>query len=83
MHLCNIPSVDTYKFYNKGHKATKCRFDVTRLVLKIMNGDCNIPLTFRTKFSNQELYDLALESITPKHDHTIADVTLYNKYLFT
>jgi len=79
MHLCNIPSVDTYKFYNKGHKATKCRFDVAKLVLKLMNGDCNIPLTFRTKYTNQELYDLALESITPKRDQSKAVVTTFTK----
>lgn len=78
-HLCNIPSVDTYKYYNRGHKLTKCNFDVAKLVLRIANGNCNIPLTFRKKYTNENLYDIALESITPKRDHLVAVVTSFTK----
>lgn len=67
-HLCNLPSVDVYKYYNRGHKNTKCKFDIATTVIKISNGDCNIPLTFRKKYSDLDLYNLALESITPKLD---------------
>jgi hypothetical protein len=78
-HLCNIPSVDTYKYYNRGHKITKCNFDVAKLALRIASGDCNIPLTFRKIYTNQDLYDIALESITPKRDHLRAVVTSFTK----
>jgi hypothetical protein len=70
-HLCNIPSVDTYKYYNRGHKITKCNFDVAKLSLRIANGDCNIPLTFRKMYKDEDLYNIALESITPKRDHLV------------
>jgi len=78
-HLLNIPSVDTYKFYNRGHRVTKCRFDMYKLVLALASGDCNVPLTFRKIHTNQDLYDIALESITPKRDHLKAIVTSFTK----
>jgi hypothetical protein len=76
-HMVNIPSVDTYKYYNKGHRVTKCKFDVARLCLQIANGNCNIPLTNRTRYTNTELYDIALAAITPKKDSRIAVVTTF------
>lgn len=79
-HLVNIPSVDTYKYYNRGHRITKCKFDVAKLCIAIANGDCNIPLTFRKMFTNQDLYDIALESITPKRNHQKNVVTSFTKW---
>jgi hypothetical protein len=78
-YLVNIPSIDTYKYYNRGHRITKCKFDVAKLVISLGNGDCNIPLTPRTVYTNQDLYDIALESITPKRNHRVAVTTSFTK----
>jgi hypothetical protein len=64
-HLTLLPSVDTYRYYNKGHKVTRCKFDVATTVLKISNGNCNLPLTFRAKNTDESLYEIAMELITP------------------
>jgi len=53
-----IPNLDTYRFYNKGHYATKCKYDVIKAQLALANGDCNIPLHKPLKLDNYELYDL-------------------------
>jgi hypothetical protein len=68
LSLNNLPDVNTYKYCNKGHKDTKCKFDVAKLVLQIANGNCNIPLTVRVKRTDEDLYNMALTSITPKRD---------------
>jgi hypothetical protein len=65
-HLLNIPSVNTYRFYSKGHRVTKCNFDVFKKLLAIANGNCNISLHPRNKFTNDELYDIALGRIDPR-----------------
>jgi hypothetical protein len=69
LHLNNLPDVNTYKYCNKGHKDTKCKFDVAKLVLQIANGNCNIPLMPRAKVSDEDLYMMALDSVTPERDH--------------
>lgn len=66
VHLVNIPSVDTYRCLNRGHRATKCRFDVFKKLLALANGDMNIPLHPRTKRTNDELYNIALGRIDPR-----------------
>jgi hypothetical protein len=66
IHLVNIPSVNTYRFYNRGHRVTKCNFDVFNKLLDISRGNMNIPLHQRTKRTNSELYDLALGRIDPR-----------------
>lgn len=66
VHLVNIPNVDTYRFYNRGHRVTKCNFDVFSRLLAISNGNQNIPLQPRTKLTNDELYDIALGRIDPR-----------------
>lgn len=65
IHLVNIPSVDTYRYKNRGHKHTKCKFDVFVRLLRLVGGDANIPLHPRVKYSNQDLYDIALGRINP------------------
>jgi len=65
IHLVNIPSVDTYRFKNRGHKVTKCKFDVFVRLLRLVGGDSNITLHPRVKYSNQDLYDIALGRINP------------------
>jgi hypothetical protein len=65
IHLVNIPSVDIYRFKNRGHKLTKCKFDVFSRLLQLVGGNENIPLHPRVKYSNQELYDIALGKINP------------------
>jgi hypothetical protein len=56
--MANIPNIDTYRYYNKGHYATKCKYDVLRALLALANGDSNIPLHKPTKLSNFALYAL-------------------------
>lgn len=65
VHLLNIPSVDTYRYKNRGHKETKCRFDVYVSLLKLVGGDTHIALNPRVKYRNDELYDIALGRINP------------------
>jgi hypothetical protein len=56
--MANLPFLDTYRYYNKGHKATKCKFDVLNTLLKLSAGDCNIPLYKPNKLEDYDLYDL-------------------------
>jgi hypothetical protein len=56
--MANVPNIDTYRYYNKGHYATKCKYDVLRALLALANGDSNIPLHKPTKLSNFALYAL-------------------------
>jgi hypothetical protein len=56
--MANVPNIDTYRYYNKGHYATKCKYDVLRSLLELTRGNCNIPLHKPTKLSNFELFDL-------------------------
>lgn len=57
-YMANVPNIDTYRYYNKGHYATKCKFDVLRAFLRLVSGDCNIPLHNPAKLSNFELFEL-------------------------
>jgi hypothetical protein len=66
IHLVNIPSVDTYRYFNRGHRVTKCNFDVFQNLLALANGNQNIPLVPRTKLTNDELYTIALGRIDPR-----------------
>jgi hypothetical protein len=59
--MANVPNIDTYRYYNKGHYATKCRYDVLKAQLALANGDCNIPLHKPTKLSNFELFGLGFQ----------------------
>ena len=59
--MVNIPNVDTYRYYNKGHKATKCKFDVLHTLIKLSRGDNNIPLHKPVKLSNFELFELGFQ----------------------
>lgn len=60
--MVNIPSLDVYRYYNKGHKVTKCKYDVLKTLLRLASGDNNIPLYKPTKLSNFELYDLVFKA---------------------
>lgn len=60
-HMVNVPNVDTYRYYNKGHYATKCKYDVLKATLAMANGDCNIPLHHPAKVSNFELFTRSYE----------------------
>jgi hypothetical protein len=66
IHLVNIPNVDTYRFYNRGHRVTKCNFDIFKRLLELSNGNENIPLHPRTRRTNDELYNIALGRIDPR-----------------
>jgi hypothetical protein len=56
--MANVPNIDTYRYYNKGHYATKCKYDVLHALLALANGNCNIPLHKPTKLDNFELFAL-------------------------
>jgi hypothetical protein len=56
--MANVPNIDTYRYYNKGHYATKCKYDVLHALLELSRGNCNIKLYKPTKLSNFELFDL-------------------------
>jgi len=62
-HLLNLPSVNTYRFYNKGHKVTKCKFEVFKALCAIAQGDTKIRLTSLNKLSNQDIMGLALRDL--------------------
>lgn len=74
-HLVNIPNVDTYRYHSRGHRITKCNFDVFKTLLALASGDNNIPLQPRYKLSNQQLYYLALGRIGKVLDYDGADWT--------
>jgi len=59
--MASVPNIDTYRYYNKGHYATKCKYDVLRAQLALANGDCNIPLHMPTKLDNFTLFDLGFQ----------------------
>jgi len=61
--LATVPTLDTYRFYNKGHFATKCKFEVLQSMLALANGNCNIPLHKPTMLSNIELFELGYSAI--------------------
>jgi len=56
--MANVPNIDTYRYYNKGHYATKCKYDVLHALLELSRGNCNIPLHMPTQLDNYELFDL-------------------------
>jgi len=53
-----IPTVDVYRYYNKGHYATKCKYDVLNTTMKLSSGNMNITASKPTKLSNFELFSL-------------------------
>lgn len=64
--MANVPNIDTYRYYNKGHKATRCKYDVLHALLELSSGNCNIPLHKPTKLSNFELFDLCFQVELPE-----------------
>jgi hypothetical protein len=59
--MANVPNIDTYRYYNKGHYATKCKYDVLHALLALASGNCNIPLHKPTQLSNFELFELGFQ----------------------
>jgi len=59
--MANVPNIDTYRYYNKGHYVTKCKYDVLHALLALANGDMNIPLHNPTKLSNFDLFELGFK----------------------
>jgi hypothetical protein len=60
--MASVPSFDRYKYYNKGHFVTKCKFDVLNAQLALANGDCNIPLHKPWKPTNYDLVDIGFNN---------------------
>jgi len=60
--MANVPNIDTYRYYNKGHYATKCKYDVLKALLAIANGDNKISLHKPTRLSNLKLFSLAFST---------------------
>jgi len=61
--LATVPRLDTYRSYNKGHFATKCKYDVLKNLLALANGNCNIPLHKPAMLDNIELFELGYSAI--------------------
>jgi len=61
-HLVNIPSVDTYRYYNKGHKVTKCKYEVFKAMCALARGDTKIRLTKLNKLRDCDLFSMAFPS---------------------
>jgi hypothetical protein len=61
--LGKLPSLDVYRARNRGHKATKAKYDVLKTLLRLASGDQNVPLYKTTRLSDLELFDLGLELI--------------------
>jgi hypothetical protein len=59
--MAQVPNIDIYRCYNKGHYATKCKYDVLKAQLALANGDCNIPLHMPTKMSNFMLFNVGYQ----------------------
>jgi hypothetical protein len=57
-HMANVPCIDTYRYYNKGHYATKCKYDVLKALLELANGNCNITLYDHKVYSNYDLFSM-------------------------
>jgi hypothetical protein len=54
--MANVPNVDKYRYKNKGHKVTKSKYEVLKLLLALASGNCNIPLHKPSKLSNFDLF---------------------------
>jgi len=61
--LVDVPNLDTYRYYNRNRHISKCRFDVLRNLLDLVNGNCNITLVPHKKLSNMELFQLAYKTV--------------------
>jgi hypothetical protein len=57
-HMANVPCIDTYRYYNKGHYATKCKYDVLKALLELAGGNCNIPLYEHKIYTNYDLFSM-------------------------
>lgn len=51
-----VPCIDQYRYFNRGHKVTKSKYDVYAATLALANGDCNILLHPSAEISNFELF---------------------------
>jgi len=61
--LVNIPTIDTYRYYNKGHKATKCKFDVLKSLFKLLRGDTSIALNKQIIYKDEELFNMGFDHL--------------------
>jgi len=59
--MANVPNIDTYRYYNKGHYVTKCKYDVLHALLALAGGNMNIPLHNPSKLSNFDLFELGFQ----------------------
>lgn len=63
-HLCSIPNIDTYKYYNKGHEATKCKFLVLQHMLELMHSsDTSLFVNYVPKISDSDLYEKGFQTL--------------------
>jgi len=54
--MAHVPSIDSYRYLNKGHFVTRCSFRVFTKTLALANGNCNIPLSRFAPVSNWDLF---------------------------
>jgi hypothetical protein len=63
-YLAKLPSLDTYKYYSKGHKATKCKFLVLKKMLElVITDDTHLFLRPIDRISDEDLYEKAFSDI--------------------
>jgi len=63
-YMANLPSLDTYKYYSRGHKATKCKFLVLKQMLElVITTDTHKFLRPLARISDFDLYDILFENL--------------------
>jgi hypothetical protein len=63
-YLSNLPSIDTYKYYSKAHKVTKCKYLVHKEMLQLVNTDnANQFLYPIRRLKDYDLFDMGLQAL--------------------
>jgi hypothetical protein len=61
--LININTPNNYLYANRGHKATKCRYEVIKLIISLSRGNALTPLLpIRERISDRELFELGFST---------------------
>lgn len=54
--MAHVPCIDKYRYFNKGHRVTRAKYDVLAITLALAGGNCNILLHQTSKLSNFDLF---------------------------
>jgi len=62
--LCNIPNLDTYVYYSKGHEVTKCKYLVLQHMLELVQtSDTSLFVTNVPRISDSDLFEKGLQTL--------------------